>query len=183
MQCWKSCTCSCSNIYCICCWKQKAHLFCKLQLFLSRFYFHSMFILCFATIRICYWKSPNFLMAITLTVRGRGRVRSKVCCNCAALSRLSLGMLWSSFHRRRKGIPLKPLSQICIRNNDSIQEHQPKKWVAMSCWPRTQTHVMTSNKTCLESDQLLLLGTKDQGLSFSFRLMQYVERRSGWHFT
>ena len=63
-----------------------------------------------------------------------------------------------------RGFPLKPLS-ICGGNKGSIQKS--KKWAEVSCWPRTQTHVMTSNTTCLESDQLQLLITTDTGFNVS----------------
>lgn len=63
------------------------------------------------------------------------------------------GSSWSLYHRSG--------------NKDSIQRRQPKKQAVMSCWPRTQTLVMTSNTTCLKCDQLLLLITTHRGFSFS----------------
>lgn len=59
-------------------------------------------------------------------------------------------------------------------NKGSIQQHRPEKQAVMSRRPRTQTHVMTQNTTCLESDQLLLLIITVGGLSVS------RQTRSAW---
>lgn len=59
-------------------------------------------------------------------------------------------------------------------NKGSIQQCQPEKPAVMSRRPRTQTHVMTQNTTCLESDQLLLLIITVGGLSVSRQKMNAV---------
>lgn len=100
------------------------------------------------------------------------------CClpDCSvALSCLTSGMLWSSFHGRWKegGGPPESLHR-GSENKGSIQQRRPEKQAVMSRRPRTQTHVMTQNTTCLESDQLLLLIITVGGLSVS------RQTRSAW---
>ncbi len=157
-------TCSCSNT-----WRSKkkarsfssrsySSCFCSLSLTLFTF---------FATIRICCREKPKYLDGYKTNSAWRKKSESTFCLTAPQLSAVSVqGTLWSSFHRRWKGVPQKPLSRIWEQRQHSeapaidtglnaMLAREPR----LMLWPETQL--------CLESDQLLLVITTDRGLSFS----------------